>query len=368
MPKTNLRTAIVCDWLTNFAGAERVILALANLFPQATLFTSIYNPIKCAAFKDREIRTSFIQHLPGARRHHQWYIKQMPYAFENFDLSDFDLVISSAHACSKGVITKPETLHVCYCHSPARYLWDNFHQYIRGYRTNFLVKKMAPYWLSDLRVWDFLAADRVDHFIANSKYIQRRIKKYYGRGSTVIYPPVAVKKFEMASGDGDYYLAVGRLTAYKRADLLVETFNRLGWPLKIAGVGEQLKMLKRQARKNIEFLGFVPEEDLAGLYADAKALVFPQCEDFGITPLEAMASGRPVVAFEKGGALETVVEGKTGLFFAEQTVDSLERVLREFAKQEFKPNDCRKQAEKFDLAVFEDQIFNFVKEKYEGCH
>lgn len=360
----NLKIAIVCDWLTNFAGAERVILALAQMFPQAVIFTSIFNPDKCSVFKNWSVKTSFIQHLPGAKNHHQWYIKLMPYAFENFDLSDFDLVISSSHACSKGIITKPETLHICYCHSPMRYLWDNFHQYIRRYQTNPIVKKLAEQWLSDLRIWDLLAADRVDYFLANSEYIRRRIHKYYKRESDVIYPPVETKRFKVASGKGDYFLGIGRLTAYKRFDLLIEVFNRLGWPLKIVGKGEQMKSLRRQAKKNIEFLGYVAEKDLPAVYANSRALVFPQCEDFGITPLEAMASGRPVIAFRKGGALETVKENKTGLFFDEQTPESLEKVLMKFDKMEFKPMEIRKQAEKFDILVFKRDILNFIEQKY----
>jgi len=289
-------------------------------------------------------------------------------AFEQFDLSKYDVVISNGHAEAKGVITKPETLHICYCHTPIRYYWSNYHDYIRNPRygvLNPLVKLGMPYLINYLRMWDSVAADRVDYFIANSKYVAKRIKKYYRRDATVIYPPVDTARFKPASKVKDYYFAAGRLIPYKQFDLIVEAFNDLGLPLKIAGSGPELKKLKKMAKPNVEILGYVSDEELEKLYAEAKVFIFPQEEDFGIAPVEAMACGRPVIAYGKGGALETVKKGVTGIFFKEQTPQCLINTIRKFDPDVFQPTKIRQHALNFDTKVFQRKIKNFVKEKYQ---
>lgn len=359
------KIAIVCDWLTDMGGAERVILALHLLYPDAPIYTSIYNRPNLPQFAEADVRTSFLQKMPGATRRHQRYLAQMPLAFESFDLDDYDVVISSAHSCAKGVITKPDTLHVSYCHSPPRYLWDGSHRYVEEYPWPRLLKRtLIPSMLHDLRVWDRAAADRVDVYVANSNYVAARIEKYYRRESTVIHPPVELTLFEPSERE-DFYLAVGRLIPYKKFDLIVEAFNRLKKPLKIVGVGNQLNALKKLASPSVEFLGAVPEHQLRELYRSARALIFPQVEDFGITPLEAMGGGCPVIAFAGGGALETVKDRESGLFFHEQTVEALEQAVLDFEGMSFDTAKVRAQAELFDSKVFATEFGDFVQRSWE---
>lgn len=363
----NAKIALVFDWMTNQGGAERVNLALHQMFPDAPIFTSIYNPKKLPAFQKAKIHTSFIQKLPFAKTKHQLYLKLMPYAYEQFDLSQFDIVISSSHACAKGIITKPETLHICYCHSPMRYAWDNWHSYISEYNMPGPLKFFGKLAIHKLRTWDRLSAERVDHFIANSKTTQNRIHKYYRKTSSVIHPPVETSQFQIKDDPKDYFLAVGRLTPYKKFDLIIKAFNKAGLPLKIVGRGVAEQDLRQIAKPNIQFLGFVPEEELAHLYANARALVFPQVEDFGITPLEAMACGRPVIALKQGGALETVVQDQTGFFFKEQTENSLLHALNQFQKIEktFSPQKIRTHSEKFSTENFQQRLHKYIEDKWE---
>lgn len=328
------KIAIVCDWLTNQGGAEKVILGLHELFPNAPIYTSLFNPAKLSAFSNADVRTSFLQKIPYFNRRHQYLLSFMPRAFESFDLSAYDIVISSSHSCAKGVILKPGTIHISYCHSPMRYAWDNYQKYIQEYAVAGMIKRMASMFIHQIRLWDRISADRVDFFVANSEYIARRIQKFYRRRSQVIYPFIEPGQF-YSGKKGPYFLAVGRLTSYKKFDLLVEAFNKNGLPLKIAGTGSMEKKLRKIAKSNIEFLGFTPQVELLKLYSEAKALLFPQCEDFGIIPLEAMASGCPVIAYGRGGALETVVDRQTGLLFPEQTADSLNQAVREFENIKF---------------------------------
>lgn len=360
-----LKLAIVCDWLTNFGGAEKIILGLHQLFPQAPIYTSIYNSSKVKGFEKAVIHTSYLQRLPWAKLHHQLYLSLMPKIFERFNLNDYDIVISSSHSCAKGIITKPETLHLSYCHTPMRYAWEDSIKYIREYQVNRFIKALAPFFIHKLRIWDLLSAQRVDAFIANSRYVQKRIFKYYRKPSTVIHPFIETKNFVPASNREDFFLAIGRLTTYKRFDLVIDTFNQLGLPLKIIGSGISAKKLRQQAKPNIEFLGYVSDEKRHELYQRARALVFPQIEDFGITPLEAMATGCPVIAYNKGGATETVLDGKTGLFFDQQNVASLKQAIEKFHSMNFKTDIIRKQAELFDQEIFNKKILDFIEKKWQ---
>jgi len=359
-----LKVAIVCDWLTNFAGAERVIYKMHQMFPNAPIYTSIFNSRKMEAFKDAIVHTSFVQHFPKAKDKHQWYLGFYPLAFEQFDLSGYDIVLSSAHSAAKGIITKPETLHISYCHSPMRYAWDNSHEYIRNYKIPWIFKGFIPKFIHKIRMWDRLAADRVDSFLTNSNYVKKRIKKYYKRDADVIYPMVDIEDFYISKSKKDYYLAVGRFTPYKKFNLIVDAFNELPYKIKIVGTGVQEKELKAKAKSNIEFLGFVPENELKDLYANAKALIFPQVEDFGITPLEAMSSGRPVIAFNQGGALETVLDQKTGIFFKEQNTAHLKAAIEKCEKMTWDSKQIRSHAKKFSSDVFEKQLYKYIEEKY----
>lgn len=359
------RVAIVCDWLVSRGGAERLILAISDMFPHAPIYTSIYNPKTLPEFREREVITSFIQKMPLATKKHYLYLPLMPYAFEQFDLSKFDIVISSCHSCSKGIITKPQTLHICYCHSPMRYVWDSCHEYFEQYGIPALLKGRAKKILHEIRMWDRLAAERVDFFIANSKHVKNRIWKYYRKDATVIYPPIETQKFAPKTHkEGQYYLAVGRLTPYKRFDLLIKTFNDLKLPLVIIGKGKEEEKLKKIAGRFVTFLGFIPDDELQEVYERAIALVFPQTEDFGITPLESMSCGKPVIALSFGGVLETIIPGKTGLLFSEQTTDSLKKAVLEFSAIKWNPSEIIKHAQKFDRKIFESELKQFLEEKW----
>ncbi len=362
-----MKIALIHDWMVSIAGGEQVLLAIHELYPKAPIYTSVYRKEKFPQLKNTKVTPSFLQKIPFAKSKHQMFPHLRPLAFENFDLGKYDVVLSSSHAEAKGVITKPETLHICYCHTPTRYYWSGYHEYVRNPRygvLNPLVKLVMPYLINYLRIWDRAAADRVDYFIANSQFVADRIKKYYGREATVIYPPVNVSQFKPAKKIKDYYFAFGRLIPYKRFDLIVEAFNDLGLPLKIAGAGSELKKLKKMAKKNIEILGYVTDEELKTLYAEAKAFIFPAEEDFGIAPVEAMASGRPVIAYGRGGALETVKPGVTGVFFKEQTTQCLIDTIRKFDPDVFQSTKIRQHALQFDKAIFQKKIKDFVATKY----
>lgn len=367
MSLAKAKIALVFDWMTNPGGAEKVNLLLHKMFPQATIFTSIFNEKQVKGFEKAAITTSFIQNLPFAKNHHQLYLGMMPYAYENFDLSNFDIVISSSHACAKGIITKPETLHICYCHTPMRYAWDNWHSYIDQYKMNPILKFFGKRRIHSLRMWDRLSAERVDYFVANSLTTKERIEKYYNKQSTVIHPMVKTSDFKISEKTGGYYLAVGRLTPYKKFDLIVDTFNQIGLPLKIVGTGISENELKASAHANIEFIGNADDKTLKTLYSECEALIFPQVEDFGITAIEAMASGRPVIAYKKGGALDTIEEGKTGIFFEKQDELHLKAAIEEYQKnkKKFIPQDIRKHAEKFDEKEFENKFLSYLKDKWE---
>ncbi|MBD3330309.1 glycosyltransferase [Candidatus Peregrinibacteria bacterium] len=361
------KIALVFDWMTIRGGAEKVNTVLYETFPNATIFSSIFNRNVFPEFKDTIINTSFLQNLPFAKKKHQLFVNLMPYAYELFDLSKYDIIISSSHSCAKGVITKPESMHICYCHSPMRYAWDNWHSYIRDYKINPLIKRIGKRKMHKLRMWDRVSSDRVDYFIANSNTTRKRIEKYYKRPADVVYPLINSKKFYINDKSKGYYFAAGRLTSYKKFDLLVNTFNRIGLPLKIAGTGIEEKRLKKIAKPNIEFLGYVSDKKIKKLYSECEAFLFPQLEDFGITALEAMASGRPVIAYKQGGALDTIKENTTGIFFEKQDPVHLKVAIEKYQKmaKKFDPQKIKSHAEKFDKTIFKENIKSLVKEKWE---
>lgn len=360
-----MRIALVHEHLAQDGGAEKVLRAFQELYPDAPIYTLVYDARRAnPSFRKKDIRPSFIQKMPFGVRKYRWYLPLMPTAVERLDLSAYDVVLSSASAFAKGVLTLPKTLHICYCHSPTRYLWSDTYQYLADLVMPGLMKRLLPPLLTKLRVWDRLAADRVDVFIANSHAVARRIAKYYRRHSTVIYPPVDTARFSAGKGGGGYYLIGGRLVAYKRYDLAVKAFNRLGIPLKVFGIGPELTALRRMAKLNVEFLGTVSGDDLARLYAQCIAFLNPQEEDFGITAIEAMAAGRPVIAYAAGGALETVIEGKTGTFFDEQIWEALADTVIRFKPESFDAQTIRAHALQFDTKVFQDRIRQFVEQEY----
>jgi glycosyltransferase involved in cell wall biosynthesis len=356
----NLKIAIVCDWLTVFAGAERVVYEIHELFPKAPIYTTLYNENKCQPFKNADVRESWLGKIPGARRFHRLLFPLMPRVFEGMDLSEYDIVISSSHSAAKGIITKPETLHISYCHSPMRYVWDHSHEYQQGQKRFKPLKFVYGPILHKIRMWDRIAADRVDFFIANSNYISDRIKKYYSRESVVLHPPVDLSAFLPAKEKGESYLAVGRLIPYKRFDLAVQACSDLGLDLNVVGTGPELNNLMKIAGPTVRFLGEVSESDLKEHYQRAKALIFPQLEDFGIVPLEAMASGTPVIAYKGGGALETVKDGQGGLFFEKQTVSSLKKAIKGFAQKDWPMNKTVESVEEFSLARFKNDFRHIV--------
>ena len=342
-------------------GGEKVIEALCELFPDADIFTHVYDPENTSSIIKKHTRsTSCINRLPKAKKYYPSYLPLMPLALEQLDLTGYDLIISSESGPSKGIISSPGALHICYCHTPMRYLWDMYHEYLLG--AGVIKRWLMPPLVHYLRLWDRASADRVDHFIANSSFVAKRIAKYYRRESTVIPPPVEVASFEVSDQVDDYYLMVGQLTHYKKANLAVETFNQLNKPLVIIGEGELLPTLRKIASPNIKLLGRQNRATIRNYYSHCKALIFPGIEDFGIVPMEAMASGRPVIAFKAGGAMETVVDNVTGIFFDEQTPNSLAAAVQqyEFAIDRFCPHKIRQHAEKFDKCVFQKRILEFI--------
>jgi glycosyltransferase involved in cell wall biosynthesis len=356
-----MKVALVHDYLNQYGGAERVLEAFCQIFPKAPIYTLLYDKEKTGwAFEDRRIQTSFLQKIPLLKSHHRPFLMLMPLAIEQFDLSQYDLVLSDSASYAKGVITSPKTLHICYCHTPIRYAWDDSHKYIEEFGYPGLVKKFIPFFMNYIRLWDEQAAQRVDQFIANSQFVAQRIKKYYHQDSEVIHPPVKTNLFYLADRPDKYFLMVGRFLPYKRFDLAIESFNQLGLPLKIIGDGPEKKKLQKKAKSNIEFVGLVSDKKLKDYYAHCQAFIFPQEEDFGITAVEAMAAGRPVIAYQAGGALEIIQPGITGLFFKEQTTDCLIKALRSFKLTDFDPRLIREKAMEFDQERFKERIRKFI--------
>jgi glycosyltransferase involved in cell wall biosynthesis len=361
-----MNLALVHDWLNQRGGAEDVLEALKSLYPQAPLYTSLYwRDAMPAHWRDWEVHTSFIDRLPLARRRQQLYFPLYPLAFEQFDFGGYDVVVSNKSGFCHGVITGPETVHICYCLTPTRYVW-RYHQYAEREQLGRTARLLLQPFLTNLRLWDRLAADRVDHFVAISEVVRRRIAKIYRREATVIYPPVDTGRFEPAAQVEDYYLVVGRLVPYRRLDLLIEAFNKMGRPLVIAGRGRDRERLEAMAAANVTFLGYVADDRLPDLMARCRAFVFPGEEDFGIAPLQAMAAGRPVIAYAAGGALETVVPG-TGALFAEQSVAAIIDAVEQFDPAAASPAFLRAHAERFDVRVFREKLAAFVERKLDEC-
>jgi len=349
-----MRIALVHYWLVGLRGGEKVLEALCELYPDADIFTHIYDADAVGPIISvHKVTTSFIAKLPFARRLYRMYLPLMPFALEALDLSQYDLVISSESGPAKGVLTRPDAIHVCYCHTPMRYLWDQYHLYRSS--AGPLARLMMPVLAPFLRLWDAVSANRVDHFIANSRFVAKRIQKTYRRDAEVIFPPVKFEEYDIEDRPSlDYYFFISQLEAYKRADLVIDAANRLGRRLIVVGTGSEEERLRRLAGPSVTFLGKETTQTIAKLYQNCRALLYGGIEDFGIVFLEAMASGRPVIAYAAGGALDAVIDGKTGLFFHEQTVESLMQAIVTFEanQQGFDPQTIRAHAETFNTNAF----------------
>ncbi|MDG5814077.1 glycosyltransferase [Chitinispirillales bacterium ANBcel5] len=364
-----MSSALIHEWLVTVAGAESVLRSIYKLYP-GTIYTLFHDKeaLKETLFEKIPVETSLLQKIPFAKKHHRLFVPFYPLAVEQHDLRDHKLIISSSYAVAKGVLNSSDQLHICYCHSPMRYAWDLMYEYLeaegldRGAKS-VIVRMLMHY----LRMWDYTSANRVNEYVTNSHYIAHRIKKCYNRRAKVIYPPVNIDNFKVSDRKDNYFITVSRLVSYKRIDLIIKAFNRLKLPLVIVGDGPSRKKLEKIANGNIEFLGYVPSPQLSDLLSKARAFVFSAEEDFGIVNVEAQASGIPVIAFGRGGALETVVEGKTGLFFRNQTVESLMEKVHEFLATEdsFDPQQIRKNAERFPRSRFETEFKQFVDNAWE---
>lgn len=359
-----MRVAIVHYWLINWRGGEKVLRAIADLFPEADIYAHVADPgIIEQELPGRRVRTTFISKLPFARAQYQKYLPLMPLALEQLDLRSYDLVISSESGPAKGVIVRPGAVHICYCHSPMRYVWDMYQEYTSGLS---LVQRVliAP-MLHRLRVWDQVSAQRVDHYLANSRFVAQRIHQYYRREAEVIHPPVAVDDFSASRTTGEFFLWVGQLVGYKRPDLAVEAFNTLGLPLVMIGDGEMLGRLRRRAKPNVRLLGRQPWEVVRDHYGRCRGVVFPGVEDFGIVPVEAMACGKPVIAHAAGGVLESVVDGSTGILYDDPTAEGLRRAVQSFegCEARFDPRALRAHAMRFSEQRFKVQLQAFLTDK-----
>ena len=376
------KIAIIHDWLTGMRGGEKVLEIFCELFPEADIFTLIHIPGSVSKIiEDRKIQTSFLQKIPLARKRYRSFLPLFPLAIEGFDLRGYDVVVSSSHCVAKGVLTSPATIHICYCHTPMRYVWEHYNTYFgdgkKGLVSRFLMPPIAHY----LRMWDVTSSNRVDHFVANSYNVANRIKKYYKRSAEVIHPPVDCSLYTPTNThrEGDYYLIVSAFAPYKRIDIAVNAFEKLGLPLVIIGGGQEEEIIRKMAKKHVKCIGWQSSETLREYYRGCRALIFPGEEDFGIVPLEAQACGKPVIAFAKGGVLETVrgiypysestpgikqkqPETPTGVFFTEQTTESLIEAVRFFEhnKNIFDPLSIRKHAEGFDKLIFKEKFKKYI--------
>lgn len=363
-----MRVAIVHYWLVGMRGGEKVLEELCLMYPEADIFTHVHDPARTSALINRHrITTTYINRLPFARKLYQKYLPLMPSALEELDLTGYDLVISSESGPTKGVITHPNAVHICYCHSPMRYLWDQYHTY-RGNASR-ITRLFMSLTMPLLRAWDVASAAHVDHFIANSSFIARRIRKVYRRDSEIIFPPVDLDAFSIAvAPTRDFYFYIGQLVPYKRVDLAVAACTRMGRRLVIVGTGSEETRLRAMAGPSVEFRGWASNQELKALYQNCRGLLFPGEEDFGIVPLEAMASGRPVVAYGSGGVLDTVVENKTGVFFDRQTTEDLVDAIERFESIEdgFDPQTIRRHARGFGSDVFRRKLAAYIDACLQG--
>ena len=362
-----MKVAIIHDYLNQYGGAERVVEVLHEIFPRAPVYTSIYLPENMSdSFKSMDIRTSFMQKLPFLNKHFKKYLLLYPKAIKSFDLKEYDLALSSSSTFAKGINIDKKTCHICYFYTPTRFIWDH-DNYMAREDLGKAFRATLPVVVKKLKKWDLDAVKGVDWFVAISKVVKERIKKYYGRDSTVIYPPVETSKFVVSGSEKKYFLVVSRLNPYKKIDLVIEAFSKLPYKLKIVGTGQYMQTLKKMARtNNIEFLGKLSDGKLADAYSRCRAFIFPGEEDFGIAPLEAQASGRPVIAYGSGGALETVADQTTGLFFKTSSPDSLVEAVEKFVgiEKKFKPETIRKHALTFAKEIFKARLLEFVEQKY----
>ena len=364
-----MRLALAADWLVTFGGAEHVLAEFLDIFPHSPIFTTLAKHGSLGALNDADIRTSNLQHLYRLTKQHQILLSLMPKAIESLDVRGWDVVLSSSHAVGKGIIVEPSTLHICYCHTPVRYAWEMEEDYLRDFRVPSFLRAAIHKRLRDLRRWDLTSAKRVDRYIANSTTTQERIKRIYNRESIVIPPPVDDRFFSAGRSSlitDRYFLAVGRFVPYKRFDLLIELANELKLPLKIAGKGQDEARLKKLAGPTVEFLGFVPDNALPELYANAEAFFFPQYEDAGIVLLEAQAAGTPVIAYNAGGAKDMVIEGQTGIFFNEQSIESLRDALERFRSHSWNRDTICAHAKKFSQEIFQERILAEVQTCYQN--
>ncbi|MEO0757663.1 MAG: glycosyltransferase [Cyanobacteria bacterium J06648_16] len=361
-----MKVAVVHEWFTSHAGSEKVVEQILQIYPQADLFSLVdfLSPEQRAFIQHKSVQTSFIQTLPFARKAFRQYLPLMPLAIEQFDLSAYDVVISSSHAVAKGIVTAPHQLHISYVHTPIRYAWELQHQYLQRAQLTGLKGGFARLVLHYLRLWDRLSADRVDRFVANSKFIAGRIRKTYRRSAEVIYPPVEVDRFRADQPREDFYLVVSRFVPYKRVDLIVSAFNQLGLPLVVIGDGPQRSHL--HPGPSVTLLGTQPDTVVADYLQRCKAFVFAAEEDFGITPVEAQAAGAPVIAYERGGACETVASGTTGILFPNQTVSSLVQAVKtvEAGLCHFDSERIRQHAVQFSAARFQTEFQTFVEQTW----
>lgn len=361
-----MKVALVYDRINKWGGAERVLLALHEMFPKASLYTAVHDKRKTEWAEIFNIETSFLQKFPWAKSHHEFYPWLTPLAFESLNFDGYDLVISVTSAEAKGIITKPETLHICYCLTPTRYLWSHYRDYFKNRWFRWLTSGIV----TKLRIWDQVAASRPDYYVAVSKRVADRIKKYYKREAEVIYPPVVApmhRSMETASkseSSENFFLVISRLVPYKRVDLAIEAFNKLGLPLVVVGRGVEERRLRALAYKNITFLKDLTDGQLNWYYQHCRALIMPQEEDFGLVAVEAQAFGKPVIAYKAGGALETVVEGKTGTFFFPQTKEALIEVVKHYDNTKYRSKICKKNAKRFSKEEFKRKFGEFIDNCY----
>lgn len=364
-----MRIALVHDYLIQDGGAERVLLALHEMYPDAPIFTLFHDPKQThAGFERAQIITSPLNNRPFAPRYYQWYLPFMAHAVESFDLSDFDVVISNSSSFAKGAIAAPHATHICYCHTPTRFLWQDRLGYVNDLPQSWAIKQILPAFLHRLRQWDHLAAERPDILLTNSSTSQLRIRRYYKREAQIVHPPVDIDRIPCGAQNGTYWLSGGRLVPYKRFDLIVQAFNSLRLPLRIFGTGPEEQRLRRLAKPNVELVGRVTEDQKFSLYGDAIGFVHPQIEDFGITAVEAMAAGKPVIAYGKGGATETVLPGVTGEHFPVQCWQDIAESVLQFKPASYDPIRIRSHAEKFSKARFTETFQRLVQDALNTLH